>query len=794
MARQIYFRGQAQQPSVNIPQVHGATSVPQFRSEGAEILKGLADLSKAATQAYIRWDDKRQQSLIEDAFLKARGEMSKWSAEYQRTNQGADALEAQAAFEQQWGRISQGIQSAYKDRLSDGAMHYLGRKMELGRLYALDDGARYQTQQTAAWNKNQEQVRLSQMGEDVANDPYNFARHQMNVNEAVSAWERANPGMDSSAYRRKLEQGVFEGIFNGMVAREDYDGAERVLNWGANGAGGQRQSTGEVTGGAGLYGAVTHTGRHRVLAYHESGTEGSQHVSYGLPQTDGVDVGKYSFITKGGNGGSAGDFIRWAGTQGGVGKSCTTRCMHSWKEKAAAIWKEVAKSDPKAFETLEDNFMQARFDKVISTLRPEVQEAIRNDKTGALYEMAASTINQHATAKTILNRNFDADPEAYVRKVYQDRSDPKRFARTSDPSMGARRMKAEIQDVLGILRGQATGQAVAQAGAEQSTANQSGVTGSYGESVATPQGSGTPSSIFDPAKALTMRKALDAGRKKQRIDNFLNEYSENPQEGISVLATSEGRARYGVSGKEAEEVSNLLYTRINHMKKAEKQQREEYERDIFTSAADLALGVGGKSADPVSALRMVQESNLDGKTKLEVLKAIREGTLDQDDPSYITDVQTRIAANEPVTDEELARAIATGRLSFKTKDRLLKLRDLADGPQGEIIKSAFNAINDAYKKSMMADGTPEQAQAHYAALHELQMAIDDAKEKGTIREVLDPASPKYILPGIMQRHQLSMQDQVRAMQNKVTGEGSIPQRKPGESIQEYQKRMSGENK
>lgn len=530
MARQIYFRGQVAPASVNIPQVHGATSVPHVRSEGAEILKGLAGLGRTAAQAYIRWDDKRQQSLIEDAFLKARSEMSRWSAEYQRTNRGADALEAQAAYEQQWGQIVQGVQSAYKDRLSDGAMHYLGRKMELGRLYALDDGARYQAQQTAAWNKNQEDVRLYQMGEDVANDPYNFARHQMNVSEAVSAWERANPGMDSSAYRRRLEQGMAESIFNGMLAREDFDGAERMLNWGMNGTGGQRQSSGVVTGGAGLHGAVTHTGRHRVLAYRESGTEGSQHVSYGLPQTDGVDVGKYSMITKGAQGGSVGEFIRWAGTQGGVGKELHDK-MHAlvggnwgaldsrklWKEKAAAVWKEVAKSDPKAFETLEDNFMQARFDKVISTLRPEVQEAIRNDKTGALYEMAASTINQHATARTILNRNFDADPEAYVRKVYQDRSDPKRFARTSDPSMGARRMKAEIQDVLGILRGQATGQAVAQAGAEQSTANQSGMTGSYGESAPAAQGTGTgaPSGMFDPAKALTMRRQIEAGRDRQ---------------------------------------------------------------------------------------------------------------------------------------------------------------------------------------------------------------------------------------------------------------------------------------
>ena len=721
MARQIYFRGQASPASVSIPQAHGAATVPHVRSEGAEILKGLADLGKAATHAYIRWDDKRQQSLIEDAYLKARGEMSKWSAEYQRNNQGADALEAQAAFEQQWDRISQGIQNAYQGKLSDGAMHFLGRKMELGRLYALDDGAKWQAQQTAAWNKNQEQVRLSQMGEDVANDPYNFSRHQMNVNEAVSAWERANPGMDSSAYRRKLEQGVFEGIFNGMVAREDYDGAEKVLNWGSRGAVGQGQVQDQAatggTPGAGLHGAVTHTGVARVLAYRESGKEGSQHVSYGLPQTDGVDVGKYSMITKGGRGGSVGEFIRWAGTQGGVGKELHDKMQalvggnwgaldsrKLWKEEAESIWKETAKSNPKAFEELEDRFMQRRFDSVISKLRPEVQEAIRNDKSGALYEMAISTINQHVTAKDILNRNFDADPEVYIRRVYQDRGDPARFARTSDPSMGRRRMNAEVKDVLGILQGQAVAQAGTQAGSEQNTVNQSGVPGSYGESSGSPQGvgGGAPSSIFDPGKIQSMRKQIKAGRELQAKEAVLGTAQQLLAETSSMSPEDQKVAIYGkMAGLEPSLQAEVKKHIDNGIK---------FREDLLDAQYGSIMAKFMANADKLSPVdREVAIDNLEKTKQLSPEKAAKLRTWDKSAIERVTPEREEtfnklldegnrniaMGVEGAMTDiSDIDREFARGKLTPKQRADLIKIR--RDG--GALKNFGKTHLDDLYSK------------------------------------------------------------------------------------------------
>ena len=82
--------------------------VPQIHSEGADILKGVADLGANLGKAYIHWDDKRQQGLIEDAYLKARNDMERYAADYRRNNQAGNVLDAQAAYERN-GILSQAI-------------------------------------------------------------------------------------------------------------------------------------------------------------------------------------------------------------------------------------------------------------------------------------------------------------------------------------------------------------------------------------------------------------------------------------------------------------------------------------------------------------------------------------------------------------------------------------------------------------------------------------------------------------------------------------------------------------
>jgi len=255
------------------------------------------------------------------------------------------------------------------------------------------------------------------------------------------------------------------------AAAGDIDGLEALANLGGG-------------PGRGLHGAPTYTGKARVLAFRESGMAGSMHVSYGLFKTDGAaDFGKYSFITKNGKhggGGSGGEFFRWCGRKkdnptaqllyntfnelvGGNWSNLDNRGL--WKSRAEAAWKNCVKSNPRAVEELEDEFQLGRMNATIkNSLRPEVQKAILDDKTGAVYETVISTLNQHRQAVSILNSCWSSGNsiEEYLKKVYWKRSDPDRFKDTPDRMMGRKRFfgrdgrGGEFADVMAIYHGKAS--------------------------------------------------------------------------------------------------------------------------------------------------------------------------------------------------------------------------------------------------------------------------------------------------------------------------------------------------
>ena len=520
MARQIFFRGEAGPARINVPQapnIAGAGSVLNGRSPMGDLLRVADEGGRKIAGAVVAIAGRRMDGHVEDAYIEARRRFAEWQAGYNRTHQASQGLDAQADYALQWNKIAKDIREEYGGYLEGSWHRKLDRKLELGRLYATVDGARWQDQQYGAWGANQEKVQLSDFNRLVQGSPDDLARIQMEKAELVRAWRERNPGMDSTVFERGLDEGIAAGRVQALLARGDIDGAQAALTrYGS--AGGAGQSRPGAGAGSGLHGAPTRTGVARVLAYHESGTQGSLHVSYGLPRTDGVDVGKYSFITKGGGGGSVGEFIRWAGKQGDVGERLYKE-MHDlvggnwgaldshslWKTKAAEVWKRIAKSDPEAFEKLEDAFMGRRFDQVIAKLRPEVQAAIRGDKSGALYEMAASTINQHATARKILDSNFDPNPETYIRKVYSDRGNPARFSRTADPGMGRRRMNQEVKDVLGILHsgGTPAGQPAGGQSPAETPAPQA------------PQHPAFGGGILPPDKAELLQRRIDSARELQ---------------------------------------------------------------------------------------------------------------------------------------------------------------------------------------------------------------------------------------------------------------------------------------
>jgi len=329
--------------------------------------------------------------------------------------------------------------------------------------------------------------------------------------------------------------------------------------------------------------------------------------------------------------------------------------------------------------------------------------------------------------------------------------------------------KYSAVDIAGFLQGKPSPKVSAQTGIEQEPAGYKPGTG-----------------MLKPSEVMTLLKHGREMLGRQQEDAAFKFVADMPKtKALELLASPDGQNRLGIDAKQAVAVSNMLNTHWTHKNAAEKRAREDYDRDALTEAVNLAFGIGGGQADPDAAYRMIRDDpNIDGKTKLETLKALQNGTLDTDDPSFVIDIKNRIASEQPVTEADIARGVATGKLSFATKEKLIKLQETAQGPQGALIKYAFKALDGAFKKSMLADGTPEQALAHFAAQRELQDTIEQAQEDGNVLDILNPQSKNYILPGIMQRHQLTMSDQVNAIRNKMSaqsgsgGNQKNPQRPP----------------
>ena len=329
--------------------------------------------------------------------------------------------------------------------------------------------------------------------------------------------------------------------------------------------------------------------------------------------------------------------------------------------------------------------------------------------------------------------------------------------------------KYSAADIAGFLQGKPSPKISAQTGIEQE-----------------PAGYKPGRGMLKPSEVMTLLKQGREMFGRQQEDAAFKFVADMPKaKALELLASPDGQNRLGIDAKQAVAVSNMLNTHWTHKNAAEKRAREDYDRDALTEAVNLAFGIGGSQADPDAAYRMIRDDpNIDGKTKLETLKALQNGTLDTDDPSFVIDIKNRIAREQPVTEADIARGVATGKLSFATKEKLIKLQETAQGPQGALIKYAFKALDGAFKKSMLADGTPEQALAHFAAQRELQDAIEQAQADGNLLDILNPQSKNYILPGIMQRHQLTMSDQVNAIRNKMSAQSGSganqknPQRPP----------------
>lgn len=293
---------------------------------------------------------------------------------------------------------------------------------------------------------------------------------------------------------------------------------------------------------------------------------------------------------------------------------------------------------------------------------------------------------------------------------------------------------------------------------------------------------------FDTQQVLGAVSLAKESYSKQAQGKAYDILSKLPlNEAVKVLADPEAQGWMGLETSDVQAVEGALYTHHNHMKAVKTEERESYETNIITQATDLSLGARDIPANPVAARQMIIDSDLDGYSKAKALKSIESDEVGKrDDAAYVSDLQTRIIKSRGIMpDSEILRGVLEGRMTLETKDKMLKLKEQAQGPYAGSIDSAYEFINEAFRGSIFMEGNPAVAKAKYEAKQELDLAVQDAMTKGNVAEILDPSSPRYILPGIVQRHYLTTQEQTKAgldliMQNQESarqGREAAPQTK-----------------
>lgn len=270
---------------------------------------------------------------------------------------------------------------------------------------------------------------------------------------------------------------------------------------------------------------------------------------------------------------------------------------------------------------------------------------------------------------------------------------------------------------------------------------------------------------MEPEERLKSRQVLtDLIRQEHLAGAYARVADLPPGAALEIMDNEDFKQAFRLAEADVGELKDRYTTKLRHDRAVERTARDDYELKVGAEALDLALGGPEQAADPVRARQLLLDSDLDGHTKSKALAALTAGGLNKaDDPVHVDDLRARLlAANGEVPDAEIMRGVLTGQLTRSGLDDLLKFKSRAQGPYKDLIANAHQVIDETLGKSAWADANPALPQARCKAKHELDLAVQQGLEAGDILALLDPTSPKYALPGILQRNQVSTRDQVRA--------------------------------
>ncbi|MGE4194722.1 MAG: hypothetical protein AB7E51_15150 [Pseudodesulfovibrio sp.] len=234
---------------------------------------------------------------------------------------------------------------------------------------------------------------------------------------------------------------------------------------------------------------------------------------------------------------------------------------------------------------------------------------------------------------------------------------------------------------------------------------------------------------------------------------------------LTSLADPNTRKRLGLSFKEAETLTNALEGQRATALSIVDKQREDARNSGFKQILQMH-----ENGDTMGALRVLRSlPGVHPATAINLEKALRTPV-----QSWVTNPATYRNLIEDVRSGVITRqseiiSQVGDSLTPQDAEKAVRFLDLIQKPEGEMIKKAVKALDEAINGGLMAQKTPATTRAFQAAYMELMDAVDKARGDGRdLRDILTPGSKDYLLDKLIMGHQVSIQEQMQDMTSSMT--------------------------
>lgn len=195
---------------------------------GTRTLASLLDSGDKLMQVAAREYVKDETARVSQSLQQMNADLAAERERYMQENQGENAIDAGAHFEQYATQLAQ---KYMQDGKFQGRFAEAFEKQAMGTvLHFTEQGRSYGNQQREAWNKSVLDGALSDFQNQVAQNYNNkdwIAYSLQNLEETVNAMR---PGLDNSALMNNVRKAAAQNIVDGYLAHDDIAGARQALN------------------------------------------------------------------------------------------------------------------------------------------------------------------------------------------------------------------------------------------------------------------------------------------------------------------------------------------------------------------------------------------------------------------------------------------------------------------------------------------------------------------------------------------------------------------------------------